>query len=224
MAMESDDSLELLRKLQSLVEVGRDLTTAMEKAEPYLSHPPPTATASRMWVRPLPTSMDQVNQVLAVARHLAPRTSAPAGWNPNAPVIGFTTPNPLPHQLRGGALGALQLERARQLERDRKRQRQLKAAREADKAKGGVDHQEKNEAQDHDENGDETMTEAMIDPKRRELAERQQERLRQQTPAAASQRAADQQPQQQRQQQQPMVATTMNLSDSSSSDDEDEDD
>ena len=35
-------------------------------------------------------------------------------WNANLPVVGFATPNPLPHQLRGGALGGMQLKLARE--------------------------------------------------------------------------------------------------------------
>jgi hypothetical protein len=95
----------MLDRVQALVDLERSLTEAMENAATWL----PGGKA-----RPLPTSMGDVHKVLNVARNLAPRTSAPVGWNPQAPVIGFTTPNPMPHQLRGGALGALQLEMARE--------------------------------------------------------------------------------------------------------------
>ena len=123
--------LDLLEKTQSLVEVERLLTLTMEKVEPWLVSNisgKKTGESSNTGyfdkrVRPIPTSMEQVKQVLAVSRNFASRTSAPAGWNPNAPVVGFSTPNPLPHQLRGGALAALQLERARQAEIDKKRKR-----------------------------------------------------------------------------------------------------
>jgi hypothetical protein len=53
--------------------------------------------------------MQQVNTILSLARTYSTRTSAPPGWNPNLPVIHFSTPNPLPHQLRQGALGAMEL-------------------------------------------------------------------------------------------------------------------
>jgi hypothetical protein len=86
--------------------------------------------------------MDEVEHVLHVARNIASRTSAPAGWNPQAPVIGFATPNPLPHQLRGGSLGALQLELAKaQVEEERvsKKRRQDEAAAAAKKAEVQTD-------------------------------------------------------------------------------------
>jgi hypothetical protein len=44
-------------------------------------------------------------------------------WDPSLPVIGFATPNPLPHQLRGGALGAMQLKLAREEKKRRIQQR-----------------------------------------------------------------------------------------------------
>ena len=115
----------LLDRVQTLVELERSLTDAMEKAEPWL-------LGGR--ARPLPTSMEDVHKILNVARNLAPRTSAPVGWNPQAPVIGFTTPNPMPHQLRGGSLGALQLEMARKHQKEAK-QEQLERKREREEAK-----------------------------------------------------------------------------------------
>merc|ERR1740117_958506 len=121
----------LLGKSQALIELERSLTQSLEKIEPWLLNYGNNSynnnnnnTAIGIRVRPIPTDMDQVEKVLAVARNFSTRTSAPAGWNPTAPVIGFSTPNPLPHQLRGGALAALELQRARQAERDKKRKRQ----------------------------------------------------------------------------------------------------
>jgi hypothetical protein len=58
--------------------------------------------------------MEQVKEILAYARTLSTRTSAPCGWNPSLPLIGFATPNPLPHQIRGGCLGVMQLQQAKQ--------------------------------------------------------------------------------------------------------------
>jgi hypothetical protein len=116
----------LLKKAQAMIELEQSLTATMEKVEPWLPSQNNTATAgtgsnasSRPRVRSLPTSMEQVDVILAVARNWAARTSAPDGWNPAAPVMGFTTPNPMPHQLRGGALAGIQLERARQAQRAR---------------------------------------------------------------------------------------------------------
>merc|ERR1711862_166284 len=69
--------------------------------------------------------MDAVNEVLALARMLSSRTSAPpSGWDPTMPMVNFATPNPLPHQLRGGSLAAMQLSDAR-LDRKRKNKRRL---------------------------------------------------------------------------------------------------
>lgn len=115
----------LLDRAQRLVELERSLAAAMEKAEPWLEGGN---------ARPLPATMEEVLNVLNVARNLASRASAPAGWNPQAPVIGFTTPNPMPHQLRGGALGALQLEMARKHQQD-EQQEQLERKREREEAK-----------------------------------------------------------------------------------------
>lgn len=108
----NEASLRLLDRVTSLVEVERSLTAAMEDTAPWLSSSSPSFLKHGA-VRPLPESREDVERVLNLARNLSSRTSAPAGWNPQAPVIGFTTPNPLPHQLRGGSLGALQLELAK---------------------------------------------------------------------------------------------------------------
>jgi hypothetical protein len=106
----------LLKKAQAMIELEQMLTATVEKVEPWLPNANAASNAnSRPRVRPLPTSMEQVEVILAVSRNWAARTSAPAGWNPAAPVMGFTTPNPMPHQLRGGALAGMQLERARQV-------------------------------------------------------------------------------------------------------------
>mmetsp|Transcript_11442 Transcript_11442/g.16787 ORF Transcript_11442/g.16787 Transcript_11442/m.16787 type:complete len:200 (-) Transcript_11442:28-627(-) len=116
MAAETKESSSLLiDRITSLVEIERSLTAAIEDAMPWLSSSASSSSVQQQGnVRPLPESPEDVERVLQVARNLSSRTSAPAGWNPQAPVIGFTTPNPLPHQLRGGSLGALQLELAKQ--------------------------------------------------------------------------------------------------------------
>jgi hypothetical protein len=115
----AEEQLYQLDQTQSLVEVEHSLTEALEKASPWLSLPS--------------LSMQDVEHVLHLARKLASRTSAPAGWNPQAPVMGFATPNPLPHQLRGGALGTLQLELAQaEQERTKKRKKEAEAAKPVD--------------------------------------------------------------------------------------------
>jgi len=149
-----------------MIEVERALTAAMEKVEPWLTT---RVKPNRPRVRPIPTNMEEANQVLAVARNLASRTSAPAGWNPNAPVVGFTTPNPLPHQLRGGALAALQLERAKQAEHDKKRQKmeQQKQLVESEKSAS--------EAAVSATQSEEENSETARDPKRREIVHHEHE-------------------------------------------------
>lgn len=125
------ESATSINRVQKLVELERSLTAVIEKAEPWL----PGGEA-----RPLPSTMEEVEHVFHLARNLSSRTSAPSGWNPQAPVIGFSTPNPLPHQLRGGALGALQLDMTRkhqqevkqeQIERKREREEKAKAKEES---------------------------------------------------------------------------------------------
>ncbi|GFH57957.1 hypothetical protein CTEN210_14433 [Chaetoceros tenuissimus] len=90
------DSSSLLSCVKDLVQVEMSLTEILETTKPLLG----LAT---------PKNMSEVNSILSLARTYSTRTSAPPGWNPNLPVIHFSTPNPLPHQLRQGALGAMEL-------------------------------------------------------------------------------------------------------------------
>jgi len=189
----------LLITAQALVDVEQSLTATLEKVVPWLLSATTTnIDPDRPRVRPTPQTIVQVHSILAAARNLASRTSAPAAWNPAAPVVGFSTPNPLPHQLRGGALAALQLERARQAERTRKRQRvqedeeKKKAAKEAPQQQTG---------------GKGDVTTARGDQHR--AADRRAARV-------AGEIHARRNPQQQ-------LLTTMNLSDSSCSDDDSDD-
>ena len=196
MEIDSDASLDLLEKTQAMVEVEQSLTATLEKVEPWLLSATTTSIdPNRPRVRPIPQTMDQVKKILAVARNFSSRTSAPAEWNPAAPVVGFSTPNPLPHQLRGGALATLQLERARQAERDRKRQRVQQEEKEKTKSAAKESAQGKGEA-------------ARPDQPHRAHARR--------NPPQAHARRSNTNPQQQQ-------LTTMNLSDSSSEDDSDSD-
>ena len=221
---EDDASLRLLTKAQAMVDIEQSLTATLEKVEPWLLSATTTSIdPNRPRVRPIPQTMDQVHKILAVARNLASRTSAPPEWNPAAPVVGFSTPNPLPHQLRGGALATLQLERARQAERDRQRQRRV-AEEEQERT-----HQKKTAAaataaaKNNNNNtnaggggggggpGHHHLP-SHPDPQHRAAAERRAAR------EAHARRANN--PEQQQQ----LLAATMNLSDSSSSDDDDEED
>lgn len=215
---DDENELEILKKVRAMMEVEIALTATIEKVEPWLTSstrsPPLLPHGDRPRVRPLPTTMDQVDRVLAVARNFASRTSAPAGWNPNAPVVGFSTPNPMPHQLRGGALAALQLERARQAERERKRQRQLE--KEESTRKQEEQQQLEEMAAQEGGGGDEYGAggEDMAvdrDPKRREVTDLDREMDR----AEAMERQQRMQQQQQKVMQQ-RQDVSMNLSDSSS--------
>jgi hypothetical protein len=194
---EHEDDLMLLEKAQALVEVEQALTATLEKVEPWLLVNATTnIDPNRPRVRPIPTTMEQVRSILAVARNLGSRTSAPAAWNPAAPVVGFSTPNPMPHQLRGGALAALQLERARQAERDRKRQRVQEE--EKEKTKKVASAQQHHQQQQHD-------------PKRGEARGEQHRRAARGAGETHVRRTAQQQ-----------QLASMNLSDSSSSEDDSE--
>ena len=189
--------------MQALIKVERALTEALEEAEPWLM-----STSTTSSVRPLPQSLEQAEQVLATARNLSSRTSAPAGWNPQAPVIGFATPNPLPHQLRGGALGTLQLQRAR----DGKRKR-LEAEKQAQVAAIKQEVKEVAEAMEIVEDEIVEEIKESRDAKRKEVVtyERALD-LRSQSDISKSihQSQREQPPQQQ------VLTADMNLSDSSS--------
>lgn len=222
----------LLAKTQALIELERSLTQSLEKIEPWLLNSTSSSSsrtnnnnnnnAVGIRVRPIPIDMDQVEKVLAVARNFSTRTSAPAGWNPTAPVIGFSTPNPLPHQLRGGALAALELQRARQAERDKKRKRQeeeeeekkAKQEQEADTSNNNKSDKKKDtdDDMDIDDNNSKKQTVAL----NKQTGEQPAGGIR---PASSRPRTAAT-----TRHVQPALNTTMNLSDSSSSDDEEEDD
>lgn len=120
----------LLDHIRALVEAERGLTDVIERTAPLLPHSLSSTISSSTHIEPLlptPRTIDEVPTILAVARAYAHRTSAPPMWDPSLPVIGFATPNPLPHQLRGGALGAMQLKLARE---EKKRRAQLRLLRE----------------------------------------------------------------------------------------------
>lgn len=208
--------MNLLEKTQSLIELERSLTRTLERVEPWLTNSDSNNKGkgkTGMRIRPIPTSMDEVHKVLAVARNFSSRTSAPAGWNPNAPVIGFSTPNPLPHQLRGGALAALELQRARQAEKDKKRIRQEELEEQnKEKAKQKTEETNKNKG---DADGGDNKKQVTADKK--DIAPRKQQNINHPQPHARStshsgQRVA-----------MPEIATTMNLSDSSSEDESESD-
>jgi hypothetical protein len=155
-----------LDHIRALVEAEQGLTEALEQTLPLLSphsnnlaachnslhHSsssviPPSSSSQRGVEPPLlpaPRSSADIPTILAVARAYSLRTSAPPAWNTNLPVVGFATPNPLPHQLRGGALGAMQLTLAREekkrrrkellAEEQREREKRLRSSEEREKA------------------------------------------------------------------------------------------
>lgn len=212
----SNDDLSLLERTRKVVKAEQRLTALLEKVEPWIASrgdPLDKSNSSireHYWnrVRPIPTNMEQVNVILAMARNWASKTSAPAGWDPIAPVIGFATPNPLPHQLRGGALAALQLERAttqkyrEQQSREEQEQRDRQQKKEQEEQQMLEEQQQQKNIQ-QDAN-------AAINPKKR---------------ARATENAPRRLPQPQRptERRVPSVEVTMNLSDSSSDDDDDDD-
>jgi hypothetical protein len=210
-----------------MIELEQSLTATMEKVEPWLPSQNNTATAgtgsnasSRPRVRSLPTSMEQVDVILAVARNWAARTSAPDGWNPAAPVMGFTTPNPMPHQLRGGALAGIQLERARQAERDKKRQRleQQQRQQESERAAANKKSEDDSNTKTTPIYSNTTTTPMDLDPKHREQEvqrARSKSEVNRQDMAAQRERNVRSAQQQQKQQD-----VSMNLSDSSSDEDD----
>lgn len=186
--MSHNDSLHILERAHSIIEIERLLTETLEHVKPWL----PQATNARnvnhnrSRVRPIPRNIDEAQLILSVARNLAARTSAPAGWNPNAPVVGFSTPSPLPHQLRGGSLATLQLERARQVEREKKRQRIQLQQHEQQKQKETEKQKPQNEANATSEIAADTVNDAhrqQINQARMEAAQRnshfqQQQRIK----------------------------------------------
>ena len=229
--MEKQERLTLLRKTQALINVERSLTLTLAKVEPWLSisssssnnnnntgvgnNNVPATKVGMKRVRPIPTTMEEVRHVLAVGRNYASRTSAPAGWNPNAPVVGFSTPNPLPHMLRGGTLAALQLEGAKQeaaeidLKRKRQQQMELVAAKKKKQKEQAAEEEGQDAANNHNQN-----------KKRKD-----EEGANAAAAAAVAKRRLSQQQQQQQQQRQSiqMKVTSMNLDSSSSSEDDDDD-
>eukprot|EP00970_Alexandrium_tamarense_P009887 scaffold1967_cov199-Alexandrium_tamarense.AAC.69 len=239
-AINTSEPTTLLDHVRSLVKAEQGLTEALEKSQPLLAH-----TNSRHHLvssssvltsqtdpplLPTPRNMDEVQTILAVARAYSVRTSAPPMWNPRLPVIGFATPNPLPHQLRGGALGDMQLKMAREEKkrksnevderRENERSKKLKEE-EMKRAQSAKEQLDEDDAMDVDretsasagkrKREEEPVT--ALDPKKLEMLERQR---RQASNVSASngqikrQQSADIKANKE--------AANMNLSDSSSSD------
>lgn len=203
--LSTEDRATLLQKTKTMMELERTLTATLEKVEPWLLQNAKRQLPNQPRVRPIPTTMEEVERILAVARVWATRTSAPAGWNPAAPVVGFSTPNPLPHQLRGGALAALQLDRARQAERLQKRQRkhaQEEAFIKAEQVEDGKGKDLQQQRQD---------AKAVEKRSKKDLPSQQPQMTQARAPGVTTTSTK------------PQVDVSMNLSDSSGSSDEDDD-
>ena len=172
----SINSGNMLSAVALLSEAERRLTQTLDKTSRYLPN------STNPLLLPTPQSMEEVKTVLAVARTYADRTSAPSGWNPNVPIYGFVTPNPLPHQLRGGQLAALQLQQAQEdrerkrkavrEEQENKKRKQKERNEELEREQRAAAQKVKVTDQDGDvkmEDADEEADAAVVDPKRREL-------------------------------------------------------
>jgi hypothetical protein len=157
-------------------------------------------------------------------------------WNPNLPVIGFATPNPLPHQLRGGALGAMQLKLAREEKnriikdaadnlRENERRGKMEVEKEEDEDEEKSKKESNQDAMDAegqeggggDEAGAAIEEGIALDPKKLEMIGIQKRRMEQvavngQNKQTTAQMEAKKE------------AANMNLSDSGSSDDESDSD
>ncbi|KAL7477263.1 hypothetical protein ACHAW6_003077 [Cyclotella cf. meneghiniana] len=193
----------LLDRVRSLVRAEQGLTDALQTCLPLLPHSH-TSTFTSQTPPPLiptPTSPSQIPTILALARTYSLRTSAPPTWNPSLPVVGFATPNPLPHQLRGGSLGAMQLKLAREEkvrkkteERERRERERREKEKEEERNKEKLEEESlREEEQDEEEEeiwvGGQSKRKRgredaivggegeMIDPKRKEMMERQQRHM-----------------------------------------------
>mmetsp|Transcript_14215 Transcript_14215/g.21355 ORF Transcript_14215/g.21355 Transcript_14215/m.21355 type:complete len:232 (-) Transcript_14215:134-829(-) len=221
----------LLDHVRSLVEAERALTDAIETTTPLLQQNTMSSSIlssqSDPPLLPTPRNIEEVKTILAVARTYSLRTSAPPMWNPNLPVIGFATPNPLPHQLRGGALGAMQLKMARE-EKNRKikeaadnlREKERKEQMEVEEDEHVAAKKESEDAMDIDEASKEgeakgaTPVEGKaVDPKKQEMIVNQKRRMEQ---VAAN----GQKKQTSAEMHAKKAAANMNLSDSSSSEED----
>eukprot|EP00814_Leptocylindrus_danicus_P017713 CAMPEP_0116030000 /NCGR_PEP_ID=MMETSP0321-20121206/16555_1 /TAXON_ID=163516 /ORGANISM="Leptocylindrus danicus var. danicus, Strain B650" /LENGTH=176 /DNA_ID=CAMNT_0003504645 /DNA_START=180 /DNA_END=708 /DNA_ORIENTATION=+ len=89
-----------VEQLSALVIAERNLTRAIEAARPYIKNNSNNYT-NKNRIYPIPKTMTEVSEILALSHTLSSRTSAPNGWDPATMAItaNFATPAPLPHQL-----------------------------------------------------------------------------------------------------------------------------
>jgi hypothetical protein len=234
-----------LDQFQTILKIERELTSCIERVQPYLmssyrtmKHTQGTASVQdtippnllryleeqdqnqqqqhhHVRVRPIPMDIDQVHAILSVGRSYSNRTSAPSGWISTAPLIHFTTPNPLPHQLRNSLLATVQLQRT--LQAQKRAQQQQDAIVAAAAALQKVQHEKEQQQQQQNEN--------VIQNKRLKTKETSEQRIpmntiSKPTPPSSTGLSSQQQQQPQRR----PTTTTLNLSDDESDDDDDDDD
>mmetsp|Transcript_3650 Transcript_3650/g.5108 ORF Transcript_3650/g.5108 Transcript_3650/m.5108 type:complete len:228 (-) Transcript_3650:271-954(-) len=210
-----EGEMSLLSCAQSMIELETSMTNTLANTKPLLD-------------LPTPTTMAEVETILAVARSYSTRTSAPPGWNPNLPVIHFFTPNPLPHQLRKGALGAMQLQMVRE-ERLAKKRRIVEEEKEK---KRQEEEQRRHALEEEQDQARDPKKKELVDHYKMEdddgkklLAEKRQQKVQINDKNANAQKERQRRLQQQQQhQRKSSVNVSMNLSDSSSSEDEDDSD
>ena len=207
MEIDNHNDESLLSCVRSLVEVERELNTVLTKSQALLESRSTHFDESNPPLLPTPTTMSQIETILALARTYSSRTSAPAGWNPTLPVVTFATPNPLPHQLRGGALGAMQLKMARKMKRRDEEERKQQLDKEKNEKEEGerqkrmkIEEYEKSKQSTGKSEGNKTSV------------------------TGTSQSGSKQQDKNQNtyQKKKPVTVTTMNLSSSESSSDDDD--
>ena len=102
-----------VKNLRELVQAEYDLTIAIQRAEKFIdTEADGNTNTSRSG--DFPKSMLEVKEILSLAYTYSSRTSAPVNWDPAYGTSQtFATPAPLPHQLRSGNIGGLQLRRAK---------------------------------------------------------------------------------------------------------------
>ncbi len=213
--MEIDDIDEsLLSCVRSLVEVERELNTVLTKSQALLQTRSTQFDCSNPPLLPTPTTMSQIETILALARTYSSRTSAPAGWNPTLPVVTFATPNPLPHQLRGGALGAMQLKMARKMKRRDEEERKQQLDKEKNEKEEG-ERQKRMKVEENEKLKESTgKSEGKTSATGNSLGGSKEQDKNKKLNTHANQNAY--------QKKKPVVATTMNLSSSDSSSDDDD--
>jgi hypothetical protein len=88
-------------KKAQTIELEQCLTATIEKMEPWLPNCNAGSNPSSLLAFVL-SRYGTSGRYASVAQELGCTDVSSAGMNPEAPVMGFTTPNPMPHQYIGG--------------------------------------------------------------------------------------------------------------------------